>query len=305
MKRRNWLLLAGSALAGCNKGHKPTAEAPAKGGEAELGALKAGPFSVVVPEEWRTGAIVEKVPLKSLYTAEGWQAFQENEMNILKPFYACRPEHWAVRLPGALPKGIEFNTEDPGDDPTAPQILIHRADQWDVVYTDGKAQKGEKHFTPARLRQGMNGLLSGGREDPAGGGPRPTPAYMNASLDFACLPKRIEFDGGYGVRIVCEWQIEADLMTKGDLHYLFLGMSADDSCQIIASFPIDLSGLPESGEKAEHLGRSIARYDELTKDYEAYHKEAEEWLVQHQAEITPRLDLLDGMLRSLVVKTWA
>ena len=103
--------------------------------------------------------------------------------------------------------------------------------------------------------------------------------------------------------MIAEWEIEADLMTKGDLHYLFLGMSDDDSCQIIATFPIDLPGLPERGQKAEHLGRSLARYEELSKGYETYVTEATQWLTQHQTEISPRLDTLDAMLRSLVVKT--
>ena len=296
MTRRQWLYLSSLSLAACKE--EPKAAPPSTQAGKDIGPLKAGPFSVNVPAEWRANAIVEKVPLRPLYSAEDWQAFQKDSMNILKPSWGCRPEHWAIRLPAALPKGVPFNTQDPGDDPTAPQILIHRADQWDVAFTNGSTLAGEKSFTAKQLRAGMDGLLSGK-------GPAPCPAYMDASLSYRCLPQRIDFDGGHGVRVIAEWEIEADLMTKGDLHYLFVGMSADDSCQIIATFPIDLPGLPEPGEKAEHLGRSIARYEELSKDHEAYATEAEQWLKQHQAEITPRLDLLDGMLRSLVVKSWA
>jgi len=251
-----------------------------------------------VRESWQSGAIVEKVPLRPLYTADGWQAFQKDPMNILKPFWACRPEHWAIRLPAALPSGGPYHGEDPGDNPTAPQILIHRSDQWDVAFTDGASlPEGEKNLTLQHLRQNMDSL-------PDFKGWSPCPAYMDASLNIF-LPQRIDFKGGHGVRIINEWEIEANLLRKGDLHYLFLGMSDDDSCQIIATFPIDLPGLPERGEKAEHLGRSLARYEELEKGYDAYVTDAEAWLKQHQAEITPKLDMLDAMLRSLVVKSWA
>ncbi|WP_265594048.1 hypothetical protein [Haloferula sp. BvORR071] len=295
MNRRHWLLLAGSALSGCRDEHKP---APAPTQTSEADPLKAGPFSVTLPPEWKATAIIEKVPLRPLYTEDEWQAFQKDQSLVLKPSWGCRPEHWAIRLPAALPKGIDFNTKDPGDDPTAPQILIHRLDQWDDAFTNGKPQEGKLAFTSGHLRERMDGILNGQA-------PRPCPAFMDASLSYRCLPQRIDFNGGHGVRMIAEWEIETDLMTKGDLHYLFLGMSDDNSCQIIATFPIDLPGLPERGEKAEHLGRSLARYEELEKGYDAYVTDAEAWLKQHQAEITPKLDTLDAMLRSLVAKSWA
>lgn len=300
MTRRQWLYLSSLSLAACKE--EPKAAPASSQASKDSGPLKAGPFSVTVPAEWRASAIVEKVPLHPLYSEEAWQAYKKDNSYVLKPYYACRPEHWAIRLPAALPKGIDFNSKDPDDDPTAPQILIHRMDQWSVAATDGKVQEREKYFTPEYLRQGMEGLLSGE-------GPSPGPGYMDGMIPYRCVPKRIDFDGGYGVRVISEWELEADLMTKGDLHYLFYGLSGDNSCQIIATFPIDLPGLPESdppGEpKAEHLGRSMARYEDLDKNFEAYVADAEKWVALHQAEITPNLDTLDAMLRSLVVKSWA
>jgi hypothetical protein len=96
-------------------------------------------------------------------------------------------------------------------------------------------------------------------------------------------------------------QIESNLIRKGELHYLFLGRSDDNTCQIIATFPLSLRG---EDIEAEHLGRSLKRYDELNQNSEAYEKDATAWLEQHAAEITPGLDTLDEMLKSLVVRRW-
>lgn len=294
MNRRDWILLTGTAMAGCKQSTKPT---PPKTDPKAPPKLQAGPFSIGVPEAWRTGAIVEKVPIRPLYTPEDWQAFQQDPMNILKPSWGCRPEHWAIRLPGALPAGIPYDKDDPGDNPTAPQILIHRTDQWDLAFSDGTSPTAGKQNTPQRLRQNMDSL-------PDFKGWSPCPAYMDASLN-TFLPQRIEFEGGHGMRIINEWEIEANILRKGDLHYLFLGMSGDDSCQIIATFPIDLPGLPDPDKDREHLGFSIEHYEEFEKNHEAYSAASQKWLTEHQSEITPRLDELDGMMRSLVVKSWA
>ena len=81
-------------------------------------------------------------------------------------------------------------------------------------------------------------------------------------------------------------------------------MSDDDTCQIIATFPVHLPGLPDGEPEAEHLGHSMKRYEELSRDLDAYESDAKAWLEQHAAELSPGLDVLDDMMRSLVVRHW-
>lgn len=134
--------------------------------------------------------------------------------------------------------------------------------------------------------------------------PHLSPGYMDGSLTFMCLKRRIEFTGGHGVRLLAQWTIEPDLMRLGGLHYLFLGMSDDNSCQIIATFPLSLSGLPTSDDK-KHLGRSTEKYADLTQSFNRYEADAKRWLEDHVLEINPSLQTLDAMMQSLVASHWA
>ncbi|GAA5120454.1 hypothetical protein JIN84_05620 [Luteolibacter yonseiensis] len=258
--------------------------------------LRAGPFAVTVPVDWSRDAIIAKIPINPLHTPENWKLYQENEQYALKPGYSCRPGHWAIRLPAALPGGVPRSGEDPGDDPTAPQILIHKADEWRLTLTDGKHEESTVAETLRALREKMETAMD--HEDP-----HLSPGYMDASMEFTCLKRRIGFTGGHGIRMVTQWTIEPDLMISGRLHYLFLGMSDDDSCQIIATFPLNLPGLPTE-EKRSHLGRSTANYQDFSNTYDQYTSDAKKWLEQNAGNITPSLQTLDQMLESLVVRRW-
>jgi hypothetical protein len=281
--------LTGAALAG----------SPQAFGEAgAAGAvLKAGDFSVTVPENWKATAVVEKVPLKPLYTEAEWKGHQEDPQLTYKPSYENRPEHWALRFPAASPKGIELDLANAGDDPTAAQILIHKASEWPMVFTDGKHEEPRTRNTLKGLRQRMDAALE--KDDP-----HLSPAFADAAQAFMCLKRRIDFDGGHGVRMLAQWTIEPQLLRRGELQYFFFGMSDDDSCQIIATFPVLLPGLP-TGESTEHLGRSLVKYEKFTRNFGAYIKEATTWLEQHAGEITPGLDPLDAVMKSLIVRRWA
>ena len=59
-----------------------------------------------------------------------------------------------------------------------------------------------------------------------------------------------------------------------------------------------------NGATEDHLGRSTSRYEDLTQGLDAYEKDATAWLEQHASEITPSLETLDEMLKSLVVRRW-
>ena len=260
-------------------------------------AIEAGPFVVTVPVKWSKTAIIEKVPIQPLYSRENWKTYQDNEQYGLKPAYICRPQHWAIRLPEALPGGISFDRANAGDNSTAPQILIHKADEWSVAFTDGEHEKIKAANILRSLRESMDAAMIHDN-------PRLSPAYMDASLEFMCLKRRLDFSGGHGIRLVAQWTIEPDLMRFGDLHYLFLGMSDDNSCQIIATFPLNLPGLPISGVMS-HLGRDSHNYVEFSKGYDEYVKDAKKWLEQHADEITPSIQTLDGMMQSLVARRWS
>ena len=292
MNRRHWLRLGGLTLLGTRGAAAQDTAKPA--GQV----LKAGEFSVTVPEAWKTTAVVSKVPLHPLYNEAEWKAYQADKRNILKPDYSCRPEHWAIRLPAASPEGITFDPKEAGDDPTAPQILIHKASEWAVVLTDGKHGQTDGTELLENLRKRMDASLT--QNDP-----ELMPAFMDASLTFRCLRRRLDFEGGHGIRMVAQWTIEPDLLRTGRLHYLFLGMSDDNSCQIIATFPISLPGLPgDEDNDAEHLGRSLKRHEALTAGFKDYEKEARTWLEEKAGEINPQLEALDGVMRSLVAKRW-
>ena len=286
MKRRNFLQLGMAGLTGCTNTSQATQT-----------VVKAGSFAVTIPAEWRRTAIIEKVPIQPLYSREAWEDFQENKRRRLKPGYGCRPQHWALRLPAALPKGVHFDRKNVGDDSTAPQILIHKASEWSVAFTDGEHQETEAAELLRSMRKDMDRSLT--HNDP-----HLSPGFMDGSLTFMCLKRRIDFTGGHGVRMVAQWTIEPELMRLGELHYLFLGMSDDNSCQIIATFPLSLSGLPTSDDKNQ-LGRSTEKYADLTQSFNRYEADAKRWLEDHVLEINPSLQTLDAMMQSLVASHWA
>ena len=284
MNRRYFIQIGLTGLAGCNKS-----------GQASEVSMKAGPFSVSVPEKWSKTAIVEKVPIQPLYSPQYWEDFQKDAHNILKPGYDCRPQHWALRFPAALPQGIQFDRTYAGDDPTAPQILIHKADEWGVAYTDGKHEDVKVTDVLHRLRKNMDEAMIDGN-------PIRSPA-ITGSQTFDCLKRRVDFTGGHGFRLATQWGIEPNLMRLGTLHYLFLGMSDDNSCQIIASFPINLPGLPNA-EDENHLGHSTVNYEEFSRSFPEYVEDAEKWLQAKEHEITPSILTLDRVIQSLVASHW-
>lgn len=261
----------------------------------ESKTIAAGPFRVTVPEAFAKGAVVEKVAIVPLYTAEGWAARKGHPERDLKPGYANRPQHWAIRLPKAAPKWFEG-----GGDSTAPQILIHKADEWVAAFQDGRVEADTAAREIARMKKDFALWAKRPVE-------RVSPAYMDASLSFDCLKKTIKFAGGSGVRGIAEWTIEPSLVRRGGLHYLFLGLSDDGTCQIIATFPLDLPGLPKESDNimdAKHLGYSMKDYPKFTKEFDTYEAAVKKWLTVHAAEFTPKLEELDAMMSSLVVKRW-
>lgn len=134
-KRRHWIQLAATALCGCKKRQDPPVE-------TSTGKEEQCPFTFEIPPEWIASSRIEKVPARPVYTPKELEELRRAERNgdvpaIYKPGYFNRPQHWAIRLPAATPAGIPINLEDPDDDPTAAQILIHKADEWGAIMGDG------------------------------------------------------------------------------------------------------------------------------------------------------------------------
>lgn len=286
MKRRIWLQLSAALLVGCER----SSQTPGT-------TLRAGPFSVVVPPEWASTAILEKRPINPAYSAGEWAAFQEDPAHQLKPGYGNRPQHWAIIFPAAALQGTTFDAAEAGDNHEAPQILIHKADEWDVVFTDGSHENQTRSETLARLRA----ELVAAKENHSA--PR-SPAFVDGSMDFPSLQKPLTFVGGWGVRLVCQWGWEPDLIRRGRLHYLFIGLSDEGSCQIIATFPLDHADLPDDSVQAEHLGRSVSRYEDLARGWETYSEEAVKWIEQNADGFSPGLETLDEIIESLQAKSW-
>lgn len=277
--------LAVTGLVGCGENRKT--------GE---NTVEAGPFRVTVPESWVEAAIIEKISMVPVYSPAEWAAYQQDSKRILKPGYECRPQHWAMRFPAALPTEIPFQPESAGADPTAPQILIHQADEWAVVSTDGKYAEKPASEVLAELRKNLDAAM----EDQL---PPQLPVFMDAFPDFVCLKQRIRFSGGRGVRMIAQWNAEPSLMSLGNLHYLFTGMSDDNSCQIMASFPLDLPGLPRVDDET-HLGHSIKNHPHFSQNFDAYVAAAVAWLKENASTMTPSLTVLDQVMQSLAAPRW-
>lgn len=286
MKRRHFIQLGLAGMVGCDNENSAN----------EVKSL-ACPFAVNIPEKWQRSAVFEKVPILPLFSREGWKIYQNGKTLDLKPGYINRPQHWAIQLPAASPAGIaSTRQENTGDDPSAPQILIHKAVEWSMAFTDGEHQEKKTEETLRLMREKMDLALT---QDV----PDVSPGYVDASLRFMCLKRRLDFTGGHGIRLVAQWTIEPELMRFGELHYLFLGMSDDNSVQIIATFPLNLPDLPNVGEKS-HLGWSTLNYAEFSNSYDEYQQEAKKWLEQRADKIAPSLRELDGMIQSLVANQW-
>jgi hypothetical protein len=287
LTRRQWLLST-PALAGVTAFH---AEA------AEQRLIKAGPFSIQCPAEWAEGIVVEKVPCKPLFTHEQWLAFKANPANNLKAGYHNRPEHWAIRFP-RLATSDTIPKADYGYSPTAPQILIHETSGWAGIFETGSPTEAGRRAKTIELRKEIDAAMEGRLDFHS-------PLISDGAVDFCACRRVLSFNEGRGVRMLGQWCFEATLLTDPGLHYLFEGMSADDSCYVVATFPLKLKGLTSGNDDdASHLGYSLKDYPRLEKEFENYSSLAVKWLEERQEQIQPKLADLDAMMESLRAVTW-
>lgn len=263
----------------------------------DVKTLTVGPFSIKAPLQWADSAFSEKVQAQPLYSEAEWKSLQENSLYTLKPAYENRPQHWAIRFPALMLKEQTFDKQSAGDYPLYPQILIHQTNGWATIFENGVPNAKKATETRHNLRRSLATMQTG---TPL----QLSPAFVEGSPSFLCLKKQLNFQGGHGYRLICQWTIEPDIMRRGELHYLFVGLSDDDSCQIIATFPVNLPALPSSKTEEEHLGYSTNRYGELVQNIDTYSTAAVSWLTEHEKDFTPSLDALDRLIESLSADTW-
>ena len=230
-------------------------------------SIAAGPFRVTVPKAFAKGVVVEMVAFSPLYSEDAWVEKELDPSRQLKPGYCNRPQHWAIRLPEAVPEWYK-------------QILIHKSDEWASTFENGKIDAAAAATFVAEMRRDLALWV----KQPVN---RISPAYMDASTAFDCLKKQIQFEGGSGVRGIVQWNIEAQLARRGELHYLFLGLSDDGSCQVIATFPLDLPGLQDDSQEGTHLGYSTKEYQKLSEDFITYEGAVKKWLIANEDKFTP------------------
>ena len=260
--------------------------------------ITAGPFEITVPALWAKTAIVEKVPVHPLYSEKQWKEYLVDRNNALKPSFLDRPEHWAIRLPAShLGSGL-FDSHFANEDESAPQILIHRAEQWESIGRNGSIESSRADEFTQRLKENLVGPEK--RNDVRSY----YPAYGEGAFAFLVLRKRVDFRGGFGFRMLGQWNVDCDFARRGGMLYLFLGFSNDNTCQIIASIPITLPGLKEAAQTKEHLGFHLEPYDRFVMSYEAYEEAVQRWLSGNSANIQPSLVTLDAMIASLRAETW-
>ncbi len=256
--------------------------------------ITAGPFLLEAPKAWADSIKVEEVSSAPLYSEADWEAYQRDSSNRLKPSYDNRPQHWAVHFPALALPGTSWDPAEKG--PTAPQVLIHRSEDWASVFGVGR-------HTPDEARQKLSELRAQQTAMDKGDFSQSGPAFVDGDFSFVSLPKKLRFNGGQGYRLVGQYLMEPDILRRGSLHYVFIGLSDDSTCQVIATFPLDAPGLPKL-DAEEHLGRSVKTFETQSSDFPAYTDDAVTWLTRHEKKFTPSLEALDRVIESLSAATW-
>ena len=107
----------------------------------------------------------------------------------------------------------------------------------------------------------------------------------------------LNFEGGRGVRFVTHLTKEISPLTASSLIYTFQGITDDARYYVAAYFPVTTTVLPanlaEVGKAARDLFRS---------DYRAYAERIAQQLDAQPERFVPRLELLDGLVTSLVIE---
>jgi hypothetical protein len=161
-----------------------------------------------------------------------------------------------------------------------PQIFIYPAQEFSTM---GELPKGKIEALQALLEKRL----------PAPENEIPLLPLINAAQVFHAQVQYIDFQNGSGVRFLTQYSQEVvGRLTNKNIFYTFQGLTRDGKYYVAAFFPITASGLrdevvTEDWQSAKaHLVEDIQRLESLSsQDFE------------------PDLDLLDSLIKSLVIDT--
>jgi hypothetical protein len=119
---------------------------------------------------------------------------------------------------------------------------------------------------------------------------------INAAQVFHSQVKYIDFHNGSGVRFITHYSQDVGPITNQNIFYTFQGLTQDGAYYVAAYFPIAADGLSDELVIEDWEAFNAGYQDHLTETLS--HLDA---LSSHEFE--PNLDILDGVVQSLVVDT--
>lgn len=126
--------------------------------------------------------------------------------------------------------------------------------------------------------------------------PLPLLPLPTGSETFHSHPKLIEFENGFGISYITQYDLEPNFITNENIFYTFQGISEDGKFYISAFFPVDNADLPANQNDSD----SSVFQD--VKFWETYRSKTVSDLNAASAdEYNPNLDILDRMMASLQV----
>lgn len=119
--------------------------------------------------------------------------------------------------------------------------------------------------------------------------------YANAGPVFHALEERISNQTHSGIRYLTQYTQSYAGIANGQVFYTYQGFSADGRYYISAWLPIDSSILEGKNEIL-----NLNQFDQMPEDYYKFRaKEVASFILQDGGVITPNLEALDALIRSL------
>ena len=128
------------------------------------------------------------------------------------------------------------------------------------------------------------------------GSPLPYLPVLNAGQLITARIEYLDFQNGTGVRYLTQFGQDVFPINNADLIYTFQGLTGDGLYQISATFPIQSTDLPSTGNETPY------DYWEFSSAFPDYAAGISALLEEESSgSFSPTIDLLDAMLRSLLV----
>lgn len=243
-------------------------------------------LTLEVPATWLRHAEAKMVAAAPLYNSEEAAILKADPKSELKPDYSNMPEHIEVgfgKLPNYTGKDFEFS----------PEITIHSVDAYSRIFDPEQKASVKVLAEFDRIKD-----LAAKPARHKAGSPLPFIPFIDASQQVTVGFKSLSFANGKGFRFVTQYGFEAGLIHESQLVYIFQGISDDGKTYVLATFPVSLKGLPKADDQ-KHLGFDLSKYAEFESKQDEYYKKASEWLITNADQMTPSLETLDAVMRSI------